>query len=84
MRYERAIAISRRHEELLALVRSGSYSSPALAKKLGVSEPTVYRDILFLKRQGHPIESVRLSANWAYQLVSKQNPNRRHTGGRRK
>ena len=28
MRYARGIAISRRHEELLALVRSGSYSSP--------------------------------------------------------
>ena len=68
MRYERAIAISKRHEEILALVRSGSYSSPALAKKLGVSEPTIYRNILFLKRQGYCIESVRLSANWAYQL----------------
>jgi len=82
MRYERAIAISKRHEEILALVRSGSYSSPALAKKLGVSEPTVYRDILFLKRQGHPIESVRLSANWAYQLPSEKKSNHRRQGGR--
>lgn len=77
MRYERAIAISKRHIELLALVRSGSYSSSALAKKLGISEQTVYRDILFLKRQGYPIQSVRLSANWAYQLASAQEPTRR-------
>ena len=82
MRYDRAIAISKRHEDLLGLVRSGSYSSPALAKKLGVSEPTVYRDILFLKRQGFPIESVRLSANWAYQLPSEKKSAPRRQGGR--
>ena len=82
MRYARGIAISRRHEELLALVKSGSYSSPALAKILSVSEPTVYRDILFLKRQGYRIESVRLSANWAYQLPANQISNRKLQGGR--
>ena len=82
MRYDRAIAISKRHEDILALVRSGSYSSPALAKKLGVSEPTVYRDILFLKRQGYCIESVRLSANWAYQLPPENKINRQRQGGR--
>ncbi|MCH8156725.1 MAG: helix-turn-helix domain-containing protein [Nitrospinae bacterium] len=82
IRYDRAIAISKRHEALLALVRSGSYSSPALAKKLGVSEPTVYRDILFLKRQGHRIESVRLSSNWAYQLPPEKKSNNQHQGGR--
>lgn len=83
MRYERAVAISKRHEELLALVRSGSYSSPALAKKLGVSEPTVYRDIYFLKRQGHCIESVRSSANWAYRLPTEEKSSRHRQGGRR-
>ncbi len=76
MRYDRAIAISKRHDEILALVRSGSYSSPALAKKLGVSEPTVYRDILFLKRQGYRIESVRLSENWAYVFPPDYNTKR--------
>ncbi len=81
MRYDRAIAISKRHEDILALVRSGSYSSPALAKKLGVSEPTVYRDILFLKRQGYRIESVRLSENWAYQLPPENKTNRQRQGG---
>lgn len=84
MRYDRATAISKRHEKLLTFVRSGSYSSPLLAKKLGVSEPTVYRDILFLKRQGYPIESVRLSANWAYQLPSKKISNHRRQKGRQR
>lgn len=70
MRYDRAIAISKRHENLLALVRSGSYSSDALAKKLGVSNPTIYRDILFLKQQGYPVVSVKLPSKWAYQLAS--------------
>ena len=75
MRYDRAIAISRRHEELLDLVRSGTYSSDALAEKLGVSNPTIYRDILFLKRLGYPIVSVKLSSKWAYQLASNDKAN---------
>jgi biotin operon repressor len=81
MRYDRGLAISRRHEELLSLVRSGAYSSEVLAEKLGVSPPTIYRDVLFLKRQGHPIESVRLSAKWAYRLVVNESPSRRKGRG---
>lgn len=75
MRYDRALAISKRHEELLALVKSGAYSSEALASQLGVSTPTVYRDVYFLKRQGHPIESVRLSSRWVYRLARKVGSN---------
>ena len=69
MRYARSIAITQRHQQLLALIRRGSLSSPHLAGELGVSEQTVYRDILFLRRQGYPIKSVRLSTNWAYCFV---------------
>jgi biotin operon repressor len=73
MRYERTLAISKRHEYLLKLITTAIYSSPSLSEKLGVSEQTVYRDILFLRQQGYPIESVRLSKKWAYQLPkSKQ------------
>ena len=68
MRYLRSLAIMRRLDDLLALIRRGSYSSPALAEKLSVSEQTLYRDILFLKRQGHLIRSVKVSTNWAYQM----------------
>lgn len=68
MRYDRSTAIIKRHQELLSLIRQGTYSSPQLAKALGVSEQTIYRDILFLKRHGHRIRSVRLLASWAYKL----------------
>jgi predicted DNA-binding transcriptional regulator YafY len=68
MRYEQAFAITQRLEHLLALIARGTHSSSSLAERLGVSEQTVYRDILFLKTRGHPIRSVRLSTNWAYQL----------------
>jgi DeoR/GlpR family transcriptional regulator of sugar metabolism len=68
MRYEQAFAITERLENLLALIARGTHSSYSLAEKLGVSEQTVYRDILFLKTRGHPIRSVRRSTSWAYQL----------------
>lgn len=77
MRYERALAISKRHDKLLALVKSGAFSSRALANELRVSIPTVYRDIFFLKRQGHPIESVRQSSRWVYQLAQDVGSNTR-------
>ena len=84
MRYDQALGISKRHEELLALVKSGAYSSEALASQLGVSTPTVYRDVFFLKRQGHPIEAVRLSSRWVYRLARKvgsnNRPRMRHSG----
>ena len=84
MRYARSLAITRRLDDLLALIKRGDHSSPALAQKLGVSEQTVYRDILCLKRQGHRIRSVKLSANWAYQILREvaevhQNPEGRRT-----
>ncbi len=68
MRYERSVAITDRHAELIELIRSGRYSTPALADKLGVSEQTIYRDVMFLKQRGYFIRSVKLSARWAYEL----------------
>lgn len=68
MRYDRSIAIANRLKKLLALVRRGNHPCRDLAKKLGVSEPTIYRDIVYLKHQGHAIHPVRLSKGWAYRL----------------
>lgn len=82
MRYERSIAITRRHSQLLKLVGKGEHACGELARKLSVSEQTVYRDILFLKRQGHPIQSIRLADHWAYQCV-KPRAVRRKIGARR-
>jgi biotin operon repressor len=39
-----------------------------LAKKLKVSEQTIYRDIDSLKERGYDILPVRLSKWWAYKL----------------
>jgi DeoR/GlpR family transcriptional regulator of sugar metabolism len=83
MRYEQAFAITERLENLLALIERGSLSSPALAEKLGVSEQTVYRDVLFLKRRGYPIRSVRLSTSWAYQLRPQNGVQRQPIAWRR-
>jgi hypothetical protein len=40
MRYEHYLAIASWHERLIDLIRSGEFSSPDLAEKLGVSEQT--------------------------------------------
>ena len=69
MRYERTMAIAKRHEALLALIDHGCFSCPDIAKELGVSLPTVSRDIVFLRRQGYGIKSVRGSNGWAYELT---------------
>lgn len=70
MRYDRSMAIKRRHEGILSLVRDGAHSSRGLAAELGVSEQTIYRDILFLKTSGHRIDAVRRAKGWAYKLLS--------------
>lgn len=68
MRYDRSRAITRRHEALSELIRIGTYSCPQLAKELAVSLPTVSRDIVFLRRQGYGIVSVRRLTGGAYEL----------------
>jgi DeoR/GlpR family transcriptional regulator of sugar metabolism len=71
MRYQRSLAIAGRLELLLELIRSGAYSTPALAEKLGVCEQTVYRDILFLKHQGYHLRSRKFAGGWAYELLEE-------------
>lgn len=71
MRYGRSMAIARRHDRLIELIRSGEFSSPELARKLKVSEQTIYRDIDFLKQQGYSIRSERHTDGWAYHLLAE-------------
>lgn len=71
MRYEKTLSIQSRHDRLLKLVRKGKFSSPALAQKLGVSEQTIYRDIDFLKKQGHSIRAEKHADGWAYHLLAE-------------
>jgi biotin operon repressor len=71
MLYEQSLTIERRLHKLLCLIRSGSHSAPALASKLGVSEPTVWRSIAALRQRGYSIRSVKQSKHWAYELLSE-------------
>ncbi len=71
MRYERALAISERHERLIDLIRTGEYSTPTLAEKLCVSEQTIYRDIDHLKKNGYSIRSQKHADGWAYHLLAE-------------
>jgi biotin operon repressor len=71
MRYQRSLAIASRHDRLIKLVRSGEFSSPDLAKKLKVSEQTIYRDIDFLKQRGYSIRSEKHADGWAYHLLAE-------------
>lgn len=69
MRYQRLSEIPARHQKLLDLIRAGQYSTPALADKLDVCDQTVYRDISYLKQQGHKVRSIKQSHTWAYVLA---------------
>ena len=71
MRYERALAIATRHEEVIRLISSGAFSSLDLAEKLKVSEQTIYRDIDFLKQRGYLIRSEKHADGWAYRLLGE-------------
>lgn len=70
MLYERSLTIERRLQDVLELVRSGRYSTPAIAAKLGVSVPTVSRDVTALRQRGHNIRSERYGESWRYVLGS--------------
>jgi len=69
VQYERTNAISERHNHIIELIRTGELSSKRLASELGVSEPTVNRDIEFLRSQGYEIKAVRVEQRWAYRIV---------------
>jgi DeoR/GlpR family transcriptional regulator of sugar metabolism len=65
------MAIASRHDRLIELIRSGAFSSHDLARKLKVSEQTVYRDIDFLKKRGYSIRSEKHADGWAYHLLAE-------------
>jgi predicted DNA-binding transcriptional regulator YafY len=84
MRYEKTLSIQIRHDRLLKLIRMGKFSSPDLAKKLEVSEQTIYRDIDFLKKQGHSIRPAKHADGWAYHLLPDSAANSNGKGAARK
>jgi len=72
MLYERSFSIEKRLQDVLELVRSGRYSTPAIAEKLGVSVPTVSRDVTALRERGHDIRAERHGDSWRYVLGSSE------------
>lgn len=71
MRYQQTLQIHQRLEDVLQLVRTGQYSTPALAEKVGVSIPTISRIVAALRERGHDIQAERTSKGWRYRIVSK-------------
>ena len=69
MRYQRSATISDRHAAILELIRTDDLSSRVLAERIGVSEPTINRDIEYLRSSGYEIKAVRVDQRWAYQLI---------------
>ena len=78
MPYERSFEIERRLQLLLSLIQGGSYSTPALADELGVSIPTVSRDLTALRARGYLITAERRTGGWRYSIttMSKFPPSR--------
>lgn len=69
MLYERSLSIERRLTTLLELIRQGQYATPQLALRLGVSIPTVSRDVTALRERGHQIRSEKAARGWRYTLT---------------
>ena len=68
MLYKRSLEIEQRLETVLRLIRSGRYSTPKLAERLGVSIPTVSRYVTALRERGYDIKAERQSRAWRYVL----------------
>lgn len=71
MLYQHPLYIERRLQAVLRLLRSGGYSTPMIAEELGVSTPTVSRDVTALRERGHEILSKRKGEAWRYVLAEK-------------
>jgi predicted DNA-binding transcriptional regulator YafY len=69
MLYQRWIDIEKRLDAVLRLIRRGGYSTPKIAARLGVSIPTISRDVTALRERGHDIRSQRSADGWRYVLA---------------
>lgn len=72
MFYQHSLEIQERLETVLVLIETGRYSTPALAKEVGVSIPTVSRMVAALREKGHEIRATRKGNAWCYTLIRKE------------
>lgn len=75
MLYQRSLDIERRLQTVLQLIQSGRYSTPDLAEEVGVSIPTISRDVTALRQRGHAILAERQDGAWRYRLARSANEN---------
>lgn len=66
MPFERSYVIERRLDQILLLIRTGQFSTPMLAEKVGVSIPTISRCVTALRERGHDIQAIRHAEGWRY------------------
>jgi transposase len=69
MRYQRSLEIEQRLDAVLELIRTGNYSTPALAEKVGVSIPTISRSVEALRERGHNIKAAKGPNGWRYTII---------------
>lgn len=69
MLYQRSLDIERRLQAVLRLIRSGTFSTPMIAGRIGVSIPTVSRDVTALRERGYDIRSERKGEGWRFVLA---------------
>lgn len=48
---------STRRERLLNILHREPTTVPAVAQRFGVSERTIYRDVVYLRREGHDVQA---------------------------
>ncbi len=72
MHYRHTLEIHERLESVLRLIKTGHYSTPALAEKVGVSIPTISRIVAALREQGHEIRAERAGRGWFYTIDGSQ------------
>jgi predicted DNA-binding transcriptional regulator YafY len=81
MPFERSLQIERRLGLVLRLIRTGRFSTPMLAEKVGVSIPTISRCVSALRDRGHEIHAERQAKEWRYILARKNSGTRKHKAG---
>ncbi len=72
MPFERSLEIERRLDKVLNLIRTGGYSTPALAQIVGVSIPTISRCVTALKVRGYQIQAEKRENGWQYVLPASK------------
>lgn len=78
MLYQRSLNTENRLNAVLRLIDSGTCSTPVIAKRLGVSVPTVSRDVTALRERGHNIRSERNNDSWHYVLADRPSDSAGH------